>query len=121
LVQAIHALRAMHALGKAMIPRMGAVSSPRSANRATLAGVGHTPPPLSLRLGHAGTQALEALARARGISKAEAARQAIEEAAEMERRRSGLAAEVERLMKDPAYVEESREIAEMMEELRGPW
>jgi hypothetical protein len=79
------------------------------------------PPPLSLRLGNSGSRALQDLARLRGISKAEAARQAIEEAAERERRRSGLAAEVERLMEDPAYVEESREIAEMMEELRGPW
>jgi predicted DNA-binding protein len=83
--------------------------------------ISKAPPPLSLRLGHTGAQALEALARARGVSKAEAARQAIEEAAERERRRSGLAAEVERLMKDPADVEESREIAKMMEELRGPW
>lgn len=83
--------------------------------------MGKAPPPLSLRLGHAGTHALEALARARGVSKAEAARQAIEETAERERRRSGLAAEVERLMEDPADVEESREIAKMMEELRGPW
>ena len=65
--------------------------------------------------------ALEALARVRGISKAEAARQAIEEAAERERRRSGLAAEVQRLTEDPADVEESREVAKMMEELRGPW
>jgi predicted transcriptional regulator len=79
------------------------------------------PPPLSLRLGHAGTRALEALARARGVSKAEAARQAIEETAEREQQRSGLAAEVGRLLKDPADVEESREIAKMMEELRGPW
>jgi hypothetical protein len=79
------------------------------------------PPPLSLRLGHTAARALEALARARGVSKAEAARQAIEETAERGRRRSGLAAEVERLAKDPADVEESREIAKMMEELRGPW
>jgi hypothetical protein len=93
----------------------------RSANRATMAEMPSAPPPLSLRLGSNGIRALEALARARGISKAEAARQAIEEAAERERRRSGLAAEVERLMNDPADVEESREIAKMMEELRGPW
>jgi len=79
------------------------------------------PSPLSLRLGRDATRALETLARARGVSKAEAARQAIEETAERERRRSGLAAEVERLMNDPADVEESREIAKMMEELRGPW
>jgi hypothetical protein len=79
------------------------------------------PSPLSLRLGSSGIRALEALARARGVSKAEAARQAIEEAAERERRRSGLAAEVQRLMEDPADVEEAREVAKMMEELRGSW
>jgi hypothetical protein len=79
------------------------------------------PPPLSLRLGHTGTHALEALARARGVSKAEAARQAIEEAAEREQRRSGLASEVQLLMEDPADVEEAGEVAKMMEELRGSW
>lgn len=79
-----------------------------------------TPPPVSLRLGRQGTQALEELARRRGISKAEAARQAIEEAAERERRRHGLAAEARRLMDDPAYVEEAREIVALMEDLSGP-
>ncbi len=59
------------------------------------------------------------LARRRGISRAEAARQAIEEAAKRERSRAGLAAEVRRLMADPAYVREAREVAELMEELRG--
>lgn len=62
---------------------------------------------------------MEDLARRRGISKAEAARQAIEETARRERRRAGLAAEVRRLMSDPDYVDEAREVAEMMEELRG--
>lgn len=100
---------------------MAAIATMRSANRATLDDMGKAPPPLSLRLGHAGARALETLARARGVSKAEAARQAIEETAERERQRSALAAEVERLMKDPADVEESREISKMMEELRGPW
>lgn len=100
---------------------MGVAVTTRSANRATLDDVSKAPPPLSLRLGHIGMHALEDLARARGVSKAEAARQAIEEAAERERRRSGLAAEARRLMEDPADVEESREIAKMMEELRGPW
>jgi len=79
------------------------------------------PPPLSLRLGITGTRALEDLARLRGVSKAEAARQAIEEAAKRESQRSGLAAEARRLSEDPADVKESREIAKMMEELRGPW
>lgn len=62
---------------------------------------------------------MEDLARRRGITKAEAARQAIEETARRERRRSGVAAEVRRLMNDPEYVAEAREVAELMEELRG--
>jgi predicted transcriptional regulator len=76
-----------------------------------------SPPPLSLRLGRHGTKALEELARLRGISKSEAARQAIEETAERERKRDGLAAEVSRLMGDEAWVRESQEIVEMLEEL----
>jgi hypothetical protein len=79
------------------------------------------PPPVSLRLGHSGLRALEDLARLRGISKAEAARQAIEEIAARERRREGLADEVQSLMEDPADVEERREVAKMMEELGGSW
>jgi predicted transcriptional regulator len=79
------------------------------------------PHPLSLRLGHHGTEALDELARLRGVSKAEAARQAIEETAERERQRSDLALEARRLAEDPAYVEEAREIVALMEELRGPW
>jgi predicted transcriptional regulator len=92
----------------------------RSANHATLVPVAPAPPPVSLRLGRGGTRALEELARRRGISRAEAARQAIEETAERERRRGGLAAEAQRLMRDPAYVSEAREVADLMEELRGP-
>lgn len=57
--------------------------------------------PLSLRLGDDGWRALEDLARKRGLTRAEAARQAIAETAERERRRSGLAAEVSRLVDDP--------------------
>jgi hypothetical protein len=56
----------------------------------------------------------------RGVTRAEAARQAIEEAAERESQRSGLAAEARRLMSDPEYVREAREVAELMEELSGP-
>jgi len=93
---------------------------PRSANRATLSGIAPAPPPLSLRLGREGTRALEELARRRGISKAEAARQAILEAALRERGRRGLAAEVRRLMADPNYLEEAREVSALMEDLRGP-
>jgi hypothetical protein len=79
-----------------------------------------TPPPLSLRLGRHGNQALLDLARMRGISKAEAARQAIEEAAARERQRQGLRTEARRLMTDAAYVEEAREVVDLMEALRGP-
>ena len=80
-----------------------------------------TPPPLSLRLGRTGARALESLARLRGISNAEAARQAIEETAERERRRSELAVEARRLSEDPAYVEEAREIVAQLEDLRASW
>lgn len=78
-------------------------------------------PPLSLRLGDDGHRALEDIARRRGITKAEAARQAIAETALRERRRSGLAEEVAALMQDPEDVAESLAVAKMMEELRGPW
>ena len=78
-----------------------------------------SPPPLSLRLGPEGFSALDEIARRRGITRAEAARQAIAETAERERRRSGLAAEARRLMKDEAYVNEAREVAMLMEQLRG--
>jgi predicted transcriptional regulator len=77
------------------------------------------PPPLSLRLGADGVRALDELARRRNVTRAEAARQAIAEAAERERRRAGLAAEAAALMRDPAYVAEAREVAELMERLRG--
>jgi predicted transcriptional regulator len=75
--------------------------------------------PLSIRLGAQGTEALDELARRRRVSRSEAARQAIVETAARERRRSGLAAEVRALMGDPAYVSEARELAALMEELRG--
>jgi hypothetical protein len=76
-------------------------------------------PPLSLRLGRDGLRSLDEIARRRGISRSEAARQAIAETAERERRRAGLAAEAAALAKDPAYVREAREVAALMEELRG--
>jgi metal-responsive CopG/Arc/MetJ family transcriptional regulator len=76
---------------------------------------------LSLRLGQDGLVDLDEVARRRGVSRAEAARQAIAETAERERRRAGLAAEARALMKDKAYVEEARDIAELMEHLRGTW
>lgn len=65
--------------------------------------------------------ALDQIARRRGVSRAEAARQAIAETAERERRRGGLAEEARRLMQDERYMEEAREVAELMETLRGPW
>jgi hypothetical protein len=92
----------------------------RSAKYATVGGIASAPPPLSLRLGREGIRALEDLARFRGIGKAEAARQAILETARRERARRGLAAEARRLMADPDYVDEVREVSELMEELRGP-
>lgn len=79
------------------------------------------PHPLSLRLGSDGVRALDEIARRRGITRAEAARRAIAETAERERRRAGLAAEARRLMKDRAYVREAQEVAALMEEMRGPW
>jgi hypothetical protein len=100
---------------------MGEVAQLRSVDRATLADVERTPPPLSLRLGRAGTQALEELARLRGVSKAEAARQAIDEAAARERGRSDLALEARRLSRDPAYVKEAQEIIAEFEDLRASW
>ena len=83
--------------------------------------VAAVPPPLSLRLGRDGVRQLDEIARRRGISRAEAARQAIAETAERDRRRAGLAAEARELMQDKAYVREAREVAALMEQLRGPW
>jgi hypothetical protein len=60
------------------------------------------------------------LARRRRLTRAEAARQAITETAERERRRAGLAAEAAALARDPAYIREAREVAALMEQLRGP-
>ena len=76
-------------------------------------------PPLSLRLGREGMRALDEIARRRGVSRSEAARQAIAETAERERRRRGLAIEAAALANDPAYVREAREVAALMEQLRG--
>ena len=36
-------------------------------------------------------------------------------------RRAGLAAEARELMQDEGYVREAREVAALMEQLRGPW
>ena len=80
---------------------------------------GMATPPLSLRLGNAGLASLDEIARRRGVSRAEAARQAIAETAARDRRRTGLAAEARRLARDPEYVREAQEVAALMEQLRG--
>jgi hypothetical protein len=64
-------------------------------------------------------RALDDIARRRGITRAEAARQAIAETAERDRRRAGLAAEATALMRNPDYVREAGEVARLMDELRG--
>jgi predicted transcriptional regulator len=73
-----------------------------------------------LRLGDDVSRALDDLARRRQVTRAEAVRQAIKEAAEREIRRGGLAAEAALLMENPEYIAEAREVAELMEQLRGP-
>jgi metal-responsive CopG/Arc/MetJ family transcriptional regulator len=78
-------------------------------------------PPLYLRLGREGLRALDEIARRRGVSRSQAAREAISETAERERRRAGLAAEATALAQDPVYVREAREVAGLMEDLRGSW
>jgi hypothetical protein len=64
---------------------------------------------------------LNEIARSRGVTRAEAARQAIAETAEREQSRAGLAAEARALMNDRAYLREAREVAVLIEQLRGPW
>jgi hypothetical protein len=83
-------------------------------------GMASQHPPLSLRLGADGQRSLDQIARSRGISRAEAARQAIAETAERDRRRSGLAAEAAALSRNSAYASEALEVAALMEDLRGP-
>ncbi len=58
------------------------------------------------------------IARRRHLTRAEAARQAIAETAERDRRCTGLAAAAAALTRDPAYVAEACEIAALMEQLR---
>lgn len=77
--------------------------------------------PLSLRIGEAGRRALDQIASRRGISHAEAARQAIAETAERERRRSGLAAEVARLAADPADRVARERLMADMDAVAGEW
>jgi predicted DNA-binding ribbon-helix-helix protein len=77
--------------------------------------------PLSLRLGTDGWQALEDIARKRGLTQAEAARQAIAETAERERRRSGLAAEVALLADDPVDRAERERVMAEMDSIATEW
>jgi hypothetical protein len=77
--------------------------------------------PLSLRLGADGHLALEDIARRRGITRAEAARQAIAETAERERRRSGLAAEAARLAADPVDRAERAKVMADMDAIGADW
>ena len=76
--------------------------------------------PVSLRLDPDDLRALDEVARRRHVTRSEAARQAIAETAERDRRRGGLAEEAAALMLDPTYVHEALEVARLMEELRGP-
>jgi predicted transcriptional regulator len=77
--------------------------------------------PLSLRLGDEGWRALEDVARKRGITRAEAARQAITEMAERERRRTGLAAEVAALADDPDDRAERDRVMADMDAVAAEW
>ena len=77
--------------------------------------------PLSLRLGADGWRALEDIARKRGLTRAEAARQAIAETAERERRRSGLAAEVAQLADDPVDRAERARVMADLDAIAAEW
>jgi predicted DNA-binding ribbon-helix-helix protein len=77
--------------------------------------------PLSLRLGADGWRALEDIARRRGLTRAEAARQAIAETAERDRRRSGLAAEVARLADDPVDRAERQRLMADLDAIATDW
>jgi hypothetical protein len=76
---------------------------------------------LRFRLGDAGWTALEELARKRGLTRAEAARQAISETAERERRRSGLAAEVAALVDDPVDRQARDRVMADMDAVADDW
>lgn len=64
---------------------------------------------------------MEDIARKRGLTRAEAARQAITETAERERRRSGLAAEVARLSDDPVDRAERGRVMADMDAIAAEW
>ena len=75
--------------------------------------------PISVRLDD---EALRALARleATGLSRSQAIRKAVVDAAERLRRRDALVAEVRALEADGADRQEMLEVAELMESLRAP-
>ncbi|HEV3321306.1 MAG TPA: CopG family transcriptional regulator [Solirubrobacteraceae bacterium] len=77
------------------------------------------PPPLSVRLGKEELIALDEIARHRGVSRAEAVRQAIAETSRRDRGRIGLLAEAQRLMENSSYLEEVRQVASLIQELLG--
>lgn len=64
---------------------------------------------------------MEDIARKRGITRAEAAREAIAETAERERRRAGLAAEVARLAADPGDRAEREKVMADMDPIAAEW
>lgn len=64
---------------------------------------------------------MEDIARKRGLTRAEAARQAIAETAERERRRSGLAAEVAELAEDRVDRAERRRVMADMDAIAAEW
>ena len=64
---------------------------------------------------------MEDIARKRGLTRAEAARQAISETAERERRRSGLAAEVARLADDPDDLSARSQVMADMDAVATEW
>jgi Ribbon-helix-helix protein, copG family len=79
--------------------------------------------PLSLRLGRDGIAELEEIARKRGVSRAEAARQAIAETAQRDRRyeRATLREEALRLANDEADRREMAAIAADLDGLTPAW
>jgi histidine ammonia-lyase len=64
---------------------------------------------------------LENIARKRGLTRAEAARQAIAETAERERSRSGLAAGVGQLADDPVDRAERNRVMAEMDAIAAEW
>jgi hypothetical protein len=64
---------------------------------------------------------LEDIARKRGLTRAEAARQAITETAERDRKRSGLAAEVAGLADDPVDRAERSQVMAEMDAIAAEW